>query len=411
MTAHQLDLARIAAESAPSKHPLLTLDPQHLAKRLVVFTPTGRAVDDLMARAGRDLEGLATPAVVHRVISNNPDCFWAIARRDSFDAARPEAAGFVAFLMLNEAGLEALARGDLRGSDPDPALLARQNERPAGIYVWCIYAPGLLVGAVPLVLQKIQSPQYAGIDLYSWSITREGVRSVESLGFRKGAMIKGERVSRLHWLKRSPEATPASPLYDSRSAPMERAKTTVCVARSMDDLAKIWSIRSAVYIAEQDCPYDEEFDGNDLSATHLIGYIGDEPAGCLRLRFFADFAKVERLAVRHEFRQSRLAFQIVRAGIEFCRMKGYRRLYGHSRKDLVHFWHRFGFRALEGRPNFYFSDCEYVEIVADIERHTNAIAIGVDPYVTIRPEGRWHVPGILEKSAHRASPATKEDLR
>src|SRR5215469_6877086 len=110
-----MDLARISAEGRTSKHPLLALDPERLAKRLVVFTPTGRVVDELMARAGRDIEGLARPDVVHRVISHNPDSFWAIARRESFDAAQPKAAGFVSFLMLNAAGLEGLARGTLRG--------------------------------------------------------------------------------------------------------------------------------------------------------------------------------------------------------------------------------------------------------------------------------------------------------
>ena len=31
----------------------------------------------------------------------------------------------------------------------------------------------------------------------------------------------------------------------------------------------------------------------------------------------------------------------------------------------------------------------------------NAVTIGIDPYVIIRPEGRWHVPGALEDSANR----------
>jgi hypothetical protein len=30
------------------------------------------------------------------------------------------------------------------------------------------------------------------------------------------------------------------------------------------------------------------------------------------------------------------------------------------------------------------------------------VTIGADPYVIIRPEGRWHVPGVLEHSAARA---------
>jgi hypothetical protein len=105
--------------------------------------------------------------------------------------------------------------------------------------------------------------------------------------------------------------------------------------------------------------------------------------------------------VRKEFLQTRLSFTIVKAAIELCRMKGYRRLYGHSQKRLVNFWSRFGFVVPEGGKEFVFSDFDYVEIVADIEPHPEAIEIGSNPYVIIRPEGRWHVPGILEKSAAR----------
>ncbi|MGA7383676.1 MAG: hypothetical protein WBW81_02940 [Methylocella sp.] len=63
-------------------------------------------------------------------------------------------------------------------------------------------------------------------------------------------------------------------------------------ARSFEDLL-VHAIRAAVYIAEQACPFAEESDGNDCCATHLIGFIGEEPAGCIRLRYFHDFVKLE----------------------------------------------------------------------------------------------------------------------
>jgi predicted GNAT family N-acyltransferase len=170
----------------------------------------------------------------------------------------------------------------------------------------------------------------------------------------------------------------------------------------MEDMFKVMSIRSAVYMAEQECPYEEEFDGNDLSATHLIGYVGDEPAATLRLRFFADFAKLERVAVRHEYRNTRIAFEMVKAAIELSQVKGYRRLYGHARKRLMAFWTRFGFRTFEGGSELVFSDHDYVEMLLEMDRHPAAITIGADPYVIIRPEGRWHLPSVLEKSAARA---------
>ena len=55
------------------------------------------------------------------------------------------------------------------------------------------------------------------------------------------------------------------------------------VARTLNDMMQVAAIRAAVFMSEQKCPYDEEFDGNDLcAATHILGYVNDEPAACLR---------------------------------------------------------------------------------------------------------------------------------
>ncbi|MBB4041638.1 putative GNAT family N-acyltransferase [Microvirga flocculans] len=355
----------------------------------------------MIEKARRELPGLTGADVVHRVLSHNPDVLWALARRDRYSAADPKGEGFVALLPLNEAGLEQLVRGTFDASNPDTSLLTTQSEKPAAIYVWAIHALGTLAGAVPLVFEKISSPLYQDADLYARAVTIDGHRFLEALGFVQGTSWRGHAAPHLHVYKRSAETGDVRPIYDSYRQGTGKA-LTVSVARSMEDLARVISIRSAVYIGEQTCPYDEEFDGNDLSATHLVGYIGDEPAGCLRIRYFADFAKVERLAVRQEFRSSRLSFQLVRAAIDLCRVKGYRRLYGHAQKRLVPFWGRFGFKVFDGAQELVFSDFDYVEMVLETERHPEAISIGTDPYRIIRPEGRWHRPGVLESSAQRA---------
>lgn len=394
--------ANLARSSQPALHFLGGLDPQRFARRHVVFSPSGSQVDDLIARARRELPGLTSPDVVHRVMTHNPDVLWAIARRDRFSAAKPEGEGFVAMLPLNQAGLEQLVQGTFDASDPDLSLLTTQSEKPAGIYIWAIHAMGRLAGGVPLAFEKICTPLYQEADLFARAVTIDGHRFLEALGFRQGVAWRGKSVApHLHVYKRSPESAELGPLYDSYQGSAAEKKLTVTVARSMEDLARVISIRSAVYVGEQTCPYDEEFDGNDLSATHLVGYIGDEPAGCLRIRYFADFAKVERLAVRQEFRSTRLSFQLVRAAIDLCRVKGYRRLYGHAQKRLVPFWGRFGFKVFEGAQELVFSDFDYIEMVLETERHPEAISIGTDPYMIIRPEGRWHRPGVLEKSAQR----------
>jgi predicted GNAT family N-acyltransferase len=175
----------------------------------------------------------------------------------------------------------------------------------------------------------------------------------------------------------------------------------VKVARSLNDMMHVTAIRAAVFLSEQVCPYYEEFDGNDFCATHLIGYRGFEPVACLRARFFADFAKLERLAVRREFRDARISFQIVRAGIELARKKGYRRIYGHAQDRLVPFWSRFGARPMSNQRKIVFSDFSYTEMLLETEPHPNPVTLDSDPYEIIRPEGAWHRPGPLDRSADR----------
>jgi len=56
---------------------------------------------------------------------------------------------------------------------------------------------------------------------------------------------------------------------------------------------------------------------------------------------------------------------------------------------------------MEPRRPLVFSDFSYTEMLIPTEPHPNALSLESDPYVLIRPEGRWDTPGILEKSSSR----------
>ncbi len=381
------------------KHRLDQLDPARIGKHLVMFQPNDAVIEDLMAKACLSIPGLAETAEVLKVVHHNPICMLAVARRQHFHENDPRAEGFIAILPLNRLGLEMLMLGAFNATEPDLRLVARPGERPAGIYMWAVFAPGPLAAGMALFMERMASPEYEGLDLYSRPNTEIGVRFNEVLGFVRGTRLGALEAPNV-WKFSRKEAVP---LYDSYAPGAESGQIGVTVARTIEDLSRVIAMRGAVYIGEQECPYEEEFDGNDLSAMHLLVYIGDEPVGCLRLRFFADFAKIERLVIRREFRKTRAAFQLVRAAFKMLQMKGYRRVYGHSQVRLVNFWSRFGYRVMEGGKKFVFSDFDYVEIVADIEPDPHHVALGDDPYRIIRPEGRWHKPGILEHSATRAA--------
>jgi predicted GNAT family N-acyltransferase len=400
MTEHSLQLVRSIENTArTARHPLGELDADRVAKHLVLFRPRSETVEDLVGRARAKIPGMTDMSVISAVLAHNRDCLWAIARNSRYNR-NDQGEGFVAMLPLTAAGLRHLGAGTLDTRNPDLTLLCRPDERPAGIYIWATFAPGVLAAGVALFMREMDAPLYRGVDLYTRPNTPDGFRFNETLGLKKGARIGANFVPYLYVF---PRASRSTPIYDTHHTDVGDQEITVTVARSFDDLMRVVSMRSSVYISEQACPYEEEFDGNDLSATHMLGYVGGELAGCLRIRFFADFAKLERVAVKREFRHTRLSFQMARAAIELCRVKGYRRVYGHAQKRLVNFWSRFGFKPIAGRQELVFSDYDYVEMLAEFQPHPDAITIDADPYVLIRPEGRWHVPGILERSASRSA--------
>jgi predicted GNAT family N-acyltransferase len=379
-----------------------------LARRLVVFNVAGHQIATLMDRARKAIPMLTSAEIVQRVASYNPDCFWAIAHRDSFDINAPIGEGYVAFLPLTKQGLRQLLDGTLDRRNPPLSVISAQHEKPAGIYVWHVYAPGHLAAGAPLVMQKMWGPMCHDVDVYSWSINSEAVRFVESMGFRLAPKIAGSTAPQFHLFRRAKTrhretSLPAMPSPSPRGSqlPAQQRQISVRVARTIDDFMRAAVIRGAVFIGEQKCPYDEEFDGNDFTATHLIGYVGNEPAGCLRIRYFSDFAKLERLVVRREFRSSGLARRLVEAGVEFCRTKGYVRLCTYAQKRLVGFWDRCGFSISAPARELVFSDFDYVEMTFDTNRDAAPVSMETDPYVVIRPEGNWQEPGILERSAAR----------
>ena len=174
----------------------------------------------------------------------------------------------------------------------------------------------------------------------------------------------------------------------------------VKVASNLEELMQVFSIRSAVFLADQKCPYHEEFDGNDFSASHMIAYRDDEPAATIRLRYFSEFAKIERMAVRAEYRGFGTINPLIKYTLNLAQTKGYTKFLGHAQKRLVPFWSRYGFTP-QGEM-FHFSDHEYVTIVADFDAVDHPLTRDSEPMILTRPEGQWDKPGILEHSADRA---------
>ena len=250
MTAHDLQFTRAAkAVTNPfptPHHPLSHIDTKNLARRVVVYSPGGPEIETLLNRARKDIAGLTTSEIVYRVVSHNPDCFWAMARRARYNAAAPVGEGFLALLMLNELGMRRLINGTLNTADPDLSLLTAQNEEPAGIYLWGVHARGILAGGIPLIFEKISTPLYRGADLYARAVTQDGRRILEATGFIFGATYRGVSAPKLHMYRRLDRQTGGSPLYDGYRGRSNGRELSVTIARTLDDITRASAIRRAV---------------------------------------------------------------------------------------------------------------------------------------------------------------------
>ena len=181
----------------------------------------------------------------------------------------------------------------------------------------------------------------------------------------------------------------------------KRNDLSVEVVRDLNDFMKVVAIRSSVFLAEQDCPYDEEFDNNDLSALHLIAYLRGEPVATLRIRWFANFAKIERVCVMKHVRGGSLVKLMIETAVDLISRKGYVHAVGYIQKRLVPFWKQLGFHPRVGREGFRFSDYDYDECSRQLEPRADALNMDADPYVLMRPEGEWDHENVLDRSATR----------
>ena len=367
---------------------------------------TSRAVSGdearFLARKLRHAVGeTASDEVLLRVLAHNPEIIRLAERADGGEP------GFVAYLPLNARGLDALGNGRLKRRDPDLSLLTRVGEVPVALYLWCVYSPGNFIPAISAIAQHFEDIAPGGVPLFTSAATAPAARLFASLGFKRAIDYYPRADDDVLVVFRNEADIPVV----GNNTVASPQVTTTRVTRTIEDIMKVFSIRSATYMNEQSCPYDEEFDGNDFCSAHILGEINGEPAGCIRIRFFGDFVKLERLAVRPEFRKSSLAFKLVRAALDYCRTKGFKRGYGHARADLVSFWSRFGFVPIPGRPTFAFSDVTYVEMEAEISPAAAPIAIGNSPYQLIRPEGAWDRPGPLDPRAARVAAGQKGAAR
>jgi GNAT superfamily N-acetyltransferase len=193
------------------------------------------------------------------------------------------------------------------------------------------------------------------------------------------------------------ETRAGRPEYDSWDpAEDQPVGYRIKIARDFEDMAKVFAIRGSACFSDPEHLYAKHFDGNDFSSTHLLGYVDGEPVATIRVRYFADFTRIERLTVRPTHRRSRISFKLAKASFAWCRDKGYRTLTGVAREELVPFWSMLGFRLTEGKEAIFIYGLPHFDMTMTLGAGDGTITAATDTMVLLRPEGRWREAGHHE---------------
>ncbi|CCG41447.1 GNAT family N-acetyltransferase [Magnetospirillum molischianum] len=193
-------------------------------------------------------------------------------------------------------------------------------------------------------------------------------------------------------------ALPSKDAIESRTPTIE-----IRLVRTPDEHAMAMAVRAAVFLAEEDnITYFDEFNGNDYVSTHLIAYVDGDPAGIIRLRWFADFALLERVGIRRRYRSYQVLAGLARAALDLARQKGYRTVAGRARQETVNFWKRFGGRQSGEAIHMYRGTL--VPIIHDLPRRPDLGAIEAGPFgdpefesLIVQPEGSWDFSRIKSR--------------
>lgn len=111
-----------------------------------------------------------------------------------------------------------------------------------------------------------------------------------------------------------------------------------------EDMNLAHSIRHTVFVNEQHCPPELEWE-HDEEAVHFLATVGDIPCGAARWRQTANGYKLERFAVLKEFRGMGVGSALVDAVLSDLPSDG-RTRYLNAQVDAMPLYLKFNFRPV-----------------------------------------------------------------
>jgi len=118
------------------------------------------------------------------------------------------------------------------------------------------------------------------------------------------------------------------------------------VVETLDELIEAFIVRGIVFMEEQGVSYAIEKDSEEHRALHIIGELAGEPIAAARIRFQCKFAKIERLAVRRQWRGRGYGNRLLDFALAAARRQGFRKFKLHAQTTAQTFYAKQGFEAV-----------------------------------------------------------------
>lgn len=117
---------------------------------------------------------------------------------------------------------------------------------------------------------------------------------------------------------------------------------------STQELFEIYQARTAVFVVEQHCPY-QEVDDKDLQAVHFFAKNAKNLTAYCRLIPDSDGIHLGRVLVTKEYRRAGLARELVQKAMDYSREHfPAHPIYAQAQSYLQEFYESFGFKAVSG---------------------------------------------------------------
>ena len=128
------------------------------------------------------------------------------------------------------------------------------------------------------------------------------------------------------------------------------AMTVRIAHRGSKEWEAVKAIRTQVFIEEQHCPCELEWDRYEEISRHVLGLLDGEPMAAARWRMLAyrqrPTARLERFSVLRGYRGKGYGKALVSWVIEDARRAGFGEYILHAQLHLENFYRSFGFRTV-----------------------------------------------------------------